>query len=244
MRSLTLLAAFGLMTTFHVSAGVDKSDLLNGVELKSGKENQIRSFTGKISKSFPYSLELVKKSVTNFSEKCNNSYKDKRKYVSEDLDCKYHNEHLIESFEVTDIKRPEGKNATDFYLLGRQVYNRGSYGYYELVEIKNGMNTKGQLTSTVSLHMLDDQEVKAFTQPKFSKESAFDKTHSVYTLVQVSPSETVLTYEYHAETDHWILNKEISVPQVFASISKSINDLLKTVESESSLQKRALASEE
>ena len=244
MRSLSLLAAFGLITSLHATAGFDKSDLLNGVELKSGKEDQIRSFSGTISKKFPYSLETVKRSVTNFSEKCNNSYKSKRKFSSEDLECKYHNDHLIESFLVTDIKRPEGTNASDFYLLGRQVYNRGSYGYYELVQIQNGVNHKGQPTLTVSLRMLEDQEVEAYTKPKFSKESAFDKSQSIYTLVQVSPSETLLTYEYRAETDHWILNKEISVPQVFASISKSINDLLKTVESESSLQKRALASKQ
>lgn len=231
----------GLLFSGLAMAHVDKTDVLNGVNLVSSKKESTRTFNGSVSKLLPFPLELVKKSVTNFSEKCNNSLKDKRRFSSSQ-NCKYHNEFLVESFELRDIKRPEGKVPAEFYLIGRQVYNRGSYGYYELVEIHKGVNDKGQFTTTVTLKMLNDKEVRSYTKPQFNKESAFSESLSTYTLVEVSPTQTLLTYDYRAETDHWLLNKELAVPQIFASISKSINNLVTTIETESNVQKRALAS--
>lgn len=223
----------------------DKKELLNGVKLKSGKEEAIRTFVGKTEKVFPYPIELVKKGITNFTQKCNNSYKDKRKFTSQKLDCKYHNEHLVETFVIRDIRKMDYfKNLSDVFVLGRQVYNRGSFGYYELVTVADSVNEKNQKTVTIIQRMLDDKEVKVFINPEFKRESAFDSSSSIFTLTQVGPQQTHLSYEYQADTDHWLLNKEVSVPQVFASISRSVNELLETVEIESSLQKRELASKE
>lgn len=223
----------------------DKTEELNGVSLKSGKENSVRTYVGSMEKTFPFPLELVKKGITNFTEKCNNDYKGKRKYTDEKVDCKYHNDHLVETFVVKDIRQAEHfKHLSEIYLVGRQVYNRGSFGYYELVQVSHSQNDKKQKTTTIMMRMLGDDEVRGFTSPKFSKESAFDNSQATYTLTEVAPNLTHMTYEYSAETDHWLLNKEVSVPQVFASISKSINDLMKTVEAESSFQKRELASKE
>lgn len=244
MRYFRIATVMMLSLSFNVHAGltIDKTEELGGVDLKSGKAESVRSYSGSINKQFLYPLEIVKKGITNFSEKCNNGYKSKRQYTSQATDCKYFNEHLVESIVIKDIKPVEAYQGTEHYLVGRQVYNRGSYGYYELVQIKSGMNDKKQKFITISLKMLEDSEVKNFTEPKFNKDSAFDHSSSLYTLTEIGPTETQMTYEYQADTDHWILNKEISVPQVFASISKSINDLMKTIETESSLQKRELAS--
>lgn len=223
----------------------DKVQELNGVNLKSLKENSVRTYSGSMEKVLSYPMELVKKGVTNFTDKCNNSYKSKRKYTTEATDCRYHNDHIVESFVVKEIREMEYfKEVSEVYLLGRMIYNRGAYGYYELVTVREGMNEKNQKTVTVSLRMLDDKEVKLYTNPKFTKESAFDSSSSTFVLTQVGPTETQIQYQYSATTDHWLLNKEVAVPQVFASISKSINDLVQTVEDESSYQKRELASKE
>lgn len=244
MLKITTFIALTLSVTAFANS-YDKTEELNGVSLKSGKEAAVRTFVGSMEKVLPFPIELVKKGITNFTEKCNNDYKDKRKYTDEKVDCKYHNDHLVETFVVRDIRQTDHfKHLSEVYLVGRQVYNRGSFGYYELVQVSQGVNEKKQKTFTVMLRMLDDDEVRSFTSPKFSKESAFDHSQSVYTLTEVSPNQTHMTYEYSADTDHWLLNKEVSVPQVFASISKSINDLMKTVEAESTFQKRELASKE
>lgn len=233
------------VSTAAFADSFDKTEELNGVTLKSGKENSVRTYVGSTEKTFPFPAAIVKKGITNFTEKCNNEYKGKRKYTDEKTDCKYHNDHLVESFIVTNLREMEHyKNFSEVYLVGRQVYNRGSFGYYELVQIAETVNDKKQKVITITAKMLDDAEVRVFSSPKFTKESAFDSSFAKYVLTETAPNMTHMTYEYSAETDHWILNKEVSVPQVFSSISKSINDLVKTVEAESSFQKRELASKE
>lgn len=223
----------------------DKKEILNGVTVQSGKVDSVRTFSGKTEKTFPFPIELVKKGITNFSEKCNNDYKEKRTYTSQEQDCKYHNEHLVETVVINDIRKMDYfKNLSEAFVLAKRVYNRGSFGYYELVTVDEQLNEKKQKTVRIIVRMLDDKEVKLFTEPKFRRESAFKTSNITFNLTAVSQNETHLSYEYEAETDHWLLNKEISVPQVFASISKSVNELLETVETESSLQKRALASKE
>lgn len=226
-------------------ASPDKTETLNGVNLESEKQSSVRTYSGKIERTLPFAIDLVKKGVTNFTEKCNNSFKDKRKYTSQTVDCKYHNENLVETFQVTDIKENQTlKGFSEYYLLGRQVYNRGAFGYYELVTVSESTNEKNQKTIRVIQRMLNDDEAKMFTSPKFSRESAFDSSMGTFVLTSLGPNETQVQYEYSAETDHWLLNKEVSVPQVFASISKSINQLVSTIEEESIRQKRELASKE
>lgn len=240
---LVVLLAFSL--PIFAKSGPDKKEVINGVSLVSAKEKNLRSFTGSTQKTLHFPIELVKKGVTNFTEKCNNSFKSKRKYSSEKKDCKYHNENLVETFVVKDIRKMESfKNFKEVYLLGRHVYNRGTYGYYELATVQETKNDKNQRTIKVLLRMLDDNEVKLFTELKITKDTAFDTSTSSYVLTEISPEETLVEYEYNAETDHWLLNKEVSVPQVFASISRSVNDLLRTIETESSHQKREIASKE
>lgn len=243
-NSLTLLTT--LFFAFNICAEtVDKTEQLNGVSLKSSKEKAVRTFNAVTERTFPYPLTLVRKAVTNFTEKCNNAYKEKRKFSPKEVDCKYHNENLVETFIVKDIRQMEYfAGLSEFYLVGRQVYNRGSFGFYELATVRESVNEKNQKTVSVVLKMLDDADVRLFTTPKFDKASAFDNSTATYTLTELAPNITSMTYEYTADTDHWLLNKEVSVPQVFASISKSVNDLVKTVEAESSLQKRELASKE
>lgn len=242
--SLTLFTT--LIFAFNAfSESIDKLEQINGVSLKSSKEKAVRTFNAVTERTFPYPLSLVRNAVTNFTEKCNNAYKSKRQFSSKETDCKYHNENLVETFIVKDIRQAESfQGMSEFFLVGRQVYNRGSFGFYELATVREYLNERNQKTVSVVLKMLDDADVRLFTTPKFDKASAFDNSTTVYTLTELSSNITSMTYEYTADTDHWLLNKEVSVPQVFVSISKSVNDLVKTVEAESSLQKRELASKE
>lgn len=244
LKPILILSLFFSASSYSMSK-FDKEETLNGIQLKSGKSNSVRTFSAKTEKTFSYPIELVKKGITNFTEKCNNSYKNKRKFTSRQSVCRYHNENLIETFIVQDMRPMEDfKKFHEVYLLGRQVYNRGVFGYYEMVTINESQNEKKNKVVTIKLRMLDDNEVKYLITPKFSRESAFDKSTTIFTLTAVSPEETHVNYEYQAETDHWLLNKEISVPQVFVSIGKNMQELIKTVDTESGRQKRELASKE
>jgi hypothetical protein len=247
MVLLKIFICLASLIALYTQAGtmkLDKKETLNGVNLQTGKIDSIRTYQGQLTTTLSFSLETVKKGVVNFTERCNNDYKNKRKYTDKSIECKYHNENIVESFIIRDLKAGWTKDAgeIDRFLIGRQIYNRGSFGYYELVKVSEGVNAKGQKTITIAQQMLDDKEVEQYATPKFEKESAFDKSTGVFTLTQIGTSETEFTFDYSADTDHWVLNKEISVPQVFSSISKSINDLVKTIAVDSNVQSRDVAS--
>ena len=222
-----------------------QKDTINGVSVKSHKDDSTRTYIGTVSKSIPANLETVMKSIVNFNEKCNNAHKSRRKNTSQSIDCRYHNENVVETVIIKDINQNGWKKdakEVERYLLARRVYNRADFQYYELIRIYEDKNEKNQRTMKVVQTMMTDKEVKSYTKPLFEKDSAFDSVTSIYFLTEIEPKKTDLSYEYKADTEHWILNKEVSVPQVFSSISKGINDLLKAVDSESNKISRELAS--
>lgn len=235
MKFLLLCAVFSSAASF-AQVEIDKSEVLYDVSLKSGKENNVRLYTGFTSKTLPYSLATVTNGITNFTEKCNNDYKDKRAFSTQ-ADCKYHSDQVIEAFVVKDAKTKSGET-----LVGRRIYNRGTFEHYELVTVSESVNHMNQKVVSVQTKMLEDQEVAQFAEPKFKKDSAFNKNTVTLKLTELSPDETHISYEFSAETEHWLLNKEIMVPQMFVSISKGMNDLLTSIEKESSFQKRSVAS--
>lgn len=247
MAIFKFLLCAGCLISIHAFAEpkMDKKESINGVSVQTGKHDSIRIYQGSISKSFPYGIDTLKASVVNFKERCNNSLKDRRQYTDKSTPCKYHNDNLVETIVYKNIKKTgwtKGANETERYVLGRQVYNRGSFGYYELVRVFETKDSNNKKVVKIEQKMLSDKQVKEYIKPDFKKESAFSKTSGTFTLTEVSPKETTLTYEYKAETDHWVLNKEVSVSQVFSSMSKSINDLVKTLTMESSLKNRDIAS--
>ncbi len=226
------LTALVLLVSVWTATAAEKTQELNGIHLRSEKLEKDRTYTGVTERRIPFPIEHVYQGVTNFADRCNNELKLKRRFSTQ-ADCKYHNDHLIETFLVRDIRKPHDvREWTDLFLLGRKVYNRGPYGFYELVRIKEVRDGKRLQSVTVSLRMLEDSEVRLYTEPKFSRESAFRTSTVTYTLKKLSAQETQLRYEYQATTDHWLLNKEVTIPQVFATISKSMNDQLKATEEE------------
>lgn len=227
----------------HASAILDRKENINGIVLESSKEGTLRNYHAHTNKVLPYGLKSVSKSILNFSDRCNNSHRDMRQFLDKKKDCKYHNENLIEAFEVTDLKTPFTNNENDQkHLIGKQIYNRGHYGYYELVEVKSQKNESSQNQVVITQRMLSDQEVKEYTAAKFEQDSSFKTSVVKYVLTETSPSSTRIDYFSDAQTEHWVLNKELSIPQVFASLGKGIQELLKSVEQDSQIQNRDIAS--
>lgn len=244
MKSIVTVGMFVFSLSTFAEANFDKTDVLNDVTLKSSKSKDVRTYFGSTVKTLPFPLEFVKRSVTNFESRCNNSFKSKREFTNKETDCRFHNENLIESFVVKDVTiTDEQKKFSEAYLIGRKIYNRGSFGYYEMVTVKDEVVDNKKIV-TVDIRMLTNDEVKSFTSPKFERESVFDSSSTKFVIKEISPNTTFISYEYLADTDHWLLNKEVSVPQVFASISKSVNDLMTSLETDSSSQKRELASKQ
>src|SRR5690349_21807224 len=136
LKPLVITLAFTLNA---YAAEYDKTQEFYGVSLKSMKADAVRSYEGSAEKILSYTIDLVKKGVTNFSDKCNNAFRNKRKFTPKTSECRYHNENIVETFVVKDIRQMDYfKEVSEVYLLGRQIYNRGAYGFYELVTVREG----------------------------------------------------------------------------------------------------------
>jgi hypothetical protein len=247
MAIYKILLCAGWLITLQVfgETKMDKIQSINGVTLESGKKDSTRIYRGSITKKFSYGINSVVKSIVNFQEKCNNSFKNRRQYTDKSIPCKYSNDNIIETIVVKDINKTgwtKTLNEIERYVLGRQIYNRASFSHYELVTIHESRNAQNNKIITINQRMMSNEETKKYTKPLFDRDSAFDEASSTFTLTEINSKETDLKYEYQGITEHWILNKEISIPQVFASISKSINDLVHTMDEESLLLTRDIAS--
>lgn len=234
-RALGFILISILAATSFASGKYDRKEKMKGVSLQTGKDDDLRNYRGFTKRSLPYPADVVLKSILSFSDHCNNDLSNKREFTPASHQCRYHDENIIESFVVSDLKPgwlPEHGEVNRF-VVGRKVYNRGVYGYYELVQVIRGKNKAGQTTHVVSSRMLEDKEAKKLINVKLKQESSFEKTDVQFVLTEASPTETEVNYTYESSTRHWVLNKEFSVGQVFSSISSSINHFMSSVAMES-----------
>lgn len=240
--SLFLLSSLSV----HAGAHFDRHEKLKGVSLQTGKEGDQRNYRAFTKTTLPYSASMVLNSIINYAEYCNNSLKLKRQFSDQARDCKYHNENIIESMVIKNLKTASAAEPGEVerFVVGRRIYNRGLYGHYELVKISAGKNKAGQKTHTINQRMLNDSESKTLIEPQIQKDSSYSESTVRFILTEISPTQTELKYIYQASTSHWILNKELSVAQVFSSLVKSANDMVKSISLEAERQTRSIASQE
>ena len=203
------------------------------IDLLSGKKDSLRFYKGTRSRLLKDNIQNVLKSITNFEDKCNNEYKDRRKLMSKNQDCKYHNSNLVESKIYKELEGfKKEKNEVDRYLVARRIYNRQNFSHMDLVVIYESKNENGKKVIKVNQKMLDDKEAKKYISPPVEHDSVFEIAYSNFTLTEVSAKETKLEYYYASETDHWLLNKSVSVSKVFESMAKSIDLLFNSIDQE------------
>ena len=208
------------------------------VALESGKKSSVRYYHGKLTRSFEASIEKVKTSITNFEDKCNNENANRREVTPKDRKCSYHNPSLVESIITRDFKTPvtKKKNEIDTFIVKRSIYNRSSFSHNDLIRVFEEKNEKGQRVIRITLQMLKEKEAEKYLANPNETDSAFLSTGGTFILTEVAPNKTELFYEYYSTTDHWILNKSISVGQVFDSMAGSIDLLFQSVKVESHKQ--------
>lgn len=236
MKNMLFAGVFGFFCLNAQAVTYDKREELAGVTLETGKESSTRYYRATTTKTFDGPLAALAEAVTTFTDKCNNGHKGKRKLTDKDVDCKFHVEELVE----TKSQRLEGEGER--YLLSRNVYRRGSYAHHELAEVTKGKNSMGQDTVTVTLKMLTDDEARALGTVDLKTESDFTARSETYVLTDLSDKRTELRFELTTATEHWLLNKQLLVPQVFSSLSHGTTDVVKAMEDASTLDKRTIAS--
>ena len=115
------------------------------IKLKSGKRKSVRFYQALREKTFNQPIEYVLKSITNFEEKCNNDYKDRRELLDKKKNCAHHNGNLVESKIFRKLKPyKKAENEVDRFLIARRIYNRQEFSHVDQAQIFDYKNEKGQ----------------------------------------------------------------------------------------------------
>jgi hypothetical protein len=205
---------------------------IKGINVSNGKRDDTRIFRGYTLKEYTGTMESIKNSVVNFEDKCNNEFKSKRKFLDKKKDCKYFNKNIVESIIVKNhnYRGTKENNETERWVVSRIIYNRGDFNQYDLMiflEYKNKLNEK---VFEIKQTMLSDEEAKKYLDSPSKRESAFKDLKATYRLTEKPNQKILFEYEYISKTDHWFLNKDMMVGQIYDSMATGISDLLVSIE--------------
>jgi hypothetical protein len=211
---------------------VEDHEKVDHVELFSGKKDDVRFYKGKVHKEIELPIDKVLVAVNEFERRCNNEHRKRRKFTKASFDCTQKNSNLVESVKITDLKFTKSEPfKVDEYILARNIYNRGSYNHYDLITEKHIKQQDGKRVYVIKQRMLSDEEAKKYLGKTYTpQETVFLHTYGIFTLKEISKNKTDLTYEYVSHTDHWVLNKSISVSRFFDGTQKSLKNLVFQIE--------------
>lgn len=231
---VTLFFTYNLIAKdFFHKVDIDEKDTINDVILLSGKKGDNRYYQGTLVKVFDRDIESLKKAINSFDQRCNDEYKEKRKYSDKKKDCKYFNGNVIENIIHKELKSyKKNENEVERFLISRRIYNREEFSQTDLVIVYK-TEEEGKEVQTIFMEMIDKKEAKKYIDPLVDTESAFNRAHGTFKLTALSPKQTKLEYTYSSRTDHWLINKSIAAGEVFESMAKSLNNLFKHLDKES-----------
>jgi hypothetical protein len=231
--TLTLILLPATLMADYSSYAVDNKESHEKTKVKmiSGKKDSNRFYQGNLSKVYNKPINKVLSGILNFAEKCNQELADRRELTDKKTKCLYPNSNLVESksYKITK-KYLKKENETDRYLMARRIYNRQSFSHIDLITVYESKNSSGNRVVNITQEMLSDKEAKKYIDKlPVEQDSAFQEAKSNYTITQIDKNTTALNYYYASETDHWLLNKSVSVGQVFDSMGASIGLLFTSI---------------
>lgn len=195
------------------------------VDMLSGKKDGIRFYQGTISDVIKQPVEKVLETVLAFDKRCNNELKEKRTISNKKLDCPYASDSLIESVIVKDIKvKKLAKGEIKRFIVIRRSYNRGLYTYNDLIRVFRYLDGY-----KITMDMLSDKQSRDYINSPLNNNSVMKTSGGVYYIMPESSGSTRYTYIFTCSTDHWLLNKSITVGTFFDSMAKNLRDEFNTI---------------
>lgn len=201
----------------------DRFEKIHNVSLQTGKEGSQRHFRAFTKAELSQEADSVLEELLNFETSCNNDLAHKRQVLAKDHHCKRFDRDVVENIILKQLKdvRPLARDELKRFIVERRVYNRGEYGYYELVRV-----FKRPDGYRVTLELLKDKAAREYVEPKISFEYFFHQKNTEYILSKKAEGMTELKLITEASTRNWFLNKAFSVGQVFQGLVTETSDLL------------------
>lgn len=214
---------FGLtLLTAQAEEKYDRFEKIQNVTLQTGKEGSQRHFRAFTKVDLPNEADKVLAELLDFESSCNNDLSHKREVLKQDHVCTRFDRDVIENTVFKTLKNSAlEKDETQRLIVQRRVYNRGDYGYYELVRV-----FKKADGYRVTLEILKDKLARKYIEPKIEFDYFFHQKNSEFILTQKTNSTTELKLITEASTRNWFLNKAFSVGQVFQGLVTETTDLL------------------
>ncbi len=221
---LVLSVLLGLtVLTVQAEEKYDRFEKIQNVTLQTGKEGSQRHFRAFTKVDIPLSTEEALAELLDFESSCNNDLAHKREHLTRDHHCKRFDRDVVENIVIHKLKNPSelDKDEVRRLIVGRRVYNRGAYGYYELVRV-----FKRPEGYRVTLELLKDRDARKYINPGIEFDYFFHQKNTEYILTKKSEKSLELKLITEASTRNWFLNKAFSVGQVFQGLVTETSDLL------------------
>lgn len=230
-----------VLTNVQAEEKYDRFEKIQNVTLQTGKEGSQRHFRAFTKMDVPLATESALEELLDFETSCNNDLAHKRNHLTRDHHCKRFDRDVIENIVIKKLKTPDSMETDEVrrLLVGRRIYNRGEYSYYELVRV-----FKKPDGYRVTLELLKDKAAREFLDPKLKFDYFFHQKNTEYILTKKSDSVSELKLITEASTRNWFLNKAFSVGQVFQGLVTETGDVIGrfTSEAQKSDTKRSFAS--
>jgi len=210
---------------------VDKKDQLGEMLLKTGKLESNRHFSVDFKKVLNKPIDSVLKALRSAEQRCNNSFKQSRKYSSRNYPCKYHSKNVVEAVKHAIIIPGYSK---DDFVQTKFIKKRGDQIVHELYKFKK-KTVQGKKHYSLWTETLDDDTTKKLTGKDLKLQTAIKISNSEFILKEITPNKTEVTFMYEMATDHWLVNKKIVAGKVFSDLRESILALFSKVEEQAAI---------
>ena len=209
---------------------------INGVQVQNANVENGRVYHATLGKVIERPFLDVVSDILHFEQRCNNEYRDKRRYSAKDFNCQHLNKNLVESVIIRDIKFPVKKveNEKDRFLIFRNIYNREAFQNYDLVihTEKGGekSGTTGKRVATITYSMLSDEETQQYLTTSEKKKSVFDVIQGSYEIEELDGAKCRVCMTYTTKTSYWMMTNGFAVAIVYKSMAEGTMSTLLSFE--------------
>lgn len=198
-----------------------KEEVIKDVRVLSAEKDDSIFYHASYQTAISGDYEKALQFVLNFPQRCNNSYRRERKLTSKENECVYHNDNLIESQIVRELKTKDKEQfEVDRFVLKRRIWNKGLHTYNDLVTVKELKPESNQERLVeISYRLLHDEEANKLIDNPVPFDNAFYYTVGTYRMGKQKDGKISIKYSYVTKTDHWFLTSGMVQGSIYSSLA-------------------------
>ncbi len=200
---------------------LEQKEIIKDVNVLSANKDDSIFYLATYKTEFHGNFDRALEYVLDFSKRCNNAYKKERKLTTKDFVCTIHNDNLIESQIVKDLKiKDDNPQLVERFVVKRRIWNKGLHSYNDLVTVKKVTTNKGEKRRLEVTHrLLKDEEANSLIIDPVPFDNAFYHTVGTYRMAETESGKILVDYTYETKTDHWFLTSSMVQGSIYSSLA-------------------------